>query len=84
MINFGKVKGNSLPQEMEITSNMIYIAKNIEPYTETIDDHVINGYTYDYIGYNKDEYIELLSKKSQKIDQLEEELAAAKILLGVE
>lgn len=81
MINYGRIKGQVEPPEIEMTDTSVFIASNIEPYTETIDDVTINGYEYDYISYTKDEY---LLQQNQSIRALQEELAAAKVLLGVE
>lgn len=84
MINHGQVKSSFRPQEIEMTSNKVFIASNIEPYEDTIDDKVISGYKYNYVEYSKDEYIILLSQNNVDINALREELEAAKILLGVE
>lgn len=84
MTNYGKVKSTFRPLEIEFTSNAVFIASNIEEYTETIEDKIINGFQYDYIRYTKDEYMMLLTQKTEEINNLREELEAAKILLGVE
>ena len=81
MKDYGKVQSLNQPQEIEIKENKVFIASNIETYTQTIEGHEESGYQYDYVEYTKDEYIAILSHQSQR---LEEELAAAKILLGVE
>lgn len=84
MINYGRVKSSLRPQEIEITSDKVFIASNIQEYQDTIDDKTINGYQYDYISYTKDEYILLMAQNNSDIITLREELEAAKILLGVE
>ena len=84
MINYGQVKGSVRPQEIEITSDKVFIASNIEEYTETIDERTIAGFQYNLTEYTKDEYIILLSQTNADINALREELEAAKILLGVE
>ena len=84
MINYGQVKSSFRPQNIEITSDKVFIASNIEEYQEIIDDKTVNGYTYNYTCYNKDEYILLMAQSSASIEELREELEAAKILLGVE
>ena len=81
MINYGKVQSLNQPQSTEIKEDKVFIASNITPYTTTVEDKEESGYEYDYVEYTKDEYIMLLFEKSQR---LEEELAAAKVLLGVE
>lgn len=85
MINYGKVRSSELPKETEITSGYVFVASNIEPYEAFIEDKVLTGYEYDYIAYTKDEYIQLIiSENAKTISELEDELSAVKILLGVE
>ena len=81
MKNYGKVQSLNQPQEIEIKEDKVFIASNIQSYTIEVEDKEENGYEYDYVEYSKDEYIALLSQQSQ---QLAEELAATKVLLGVE
>lgn len=85
MINYGKVRSSEIPQETQITTDYVYVASNIEPYELLNEDKVLTGYEYDYIAYTKDEYIQLiLEENSKTITELEDELSAVKILLGVE
>ena len=85
MKNFGKVRSKILPQEVETTETMVFVASNIASITEIIDDESITEYEYDYVGYTKDEYIQYITTENVKaIASLTEELQAAKILLGVE
>lgn len=60
MISYGKVRSSQAPKSIEITSSQVFIAKNISKYEETFDDYIMQGYEYDYVGYDKDEYILLL------------------------
>ena len=82
---FGKVYGSVKPQEVEITSNSVFVASNITSYEEELDGRTRSGYQYDYTEYTKDEYIALINENNAKaIADIQEQLAAAKILLGVE
>lgn len=81
MINYGRVRGTNSPSPIEITPSAVYVANNIVEYTEIIDNITITGYEYDYIGYTKDEYLLMIAEKNK---ELEDELIATKILLGVE
>lgn len=81
MKNYGRVRGSINPAAIEITKNAVFVASNVQEYTETIEDKVVSGYEYDYIQYDKDEYIQVLAARA---NALEEELQATKILLGVE
>ena len=60
MVNYGKVRSSQAPKPIEITSSQVFIAKNISKYEEVFDDYSIEGYEYDYVGYDKDENILLL------------------------
>ena len=76
-----KVRSSVQPQEIEFTSNSVLVASNIHTYEEQVDDRVLSGYEYDCTEYTKDEYMAL---QASKIASLQEELQAAKILLGVD
>lgn len=85
MINYGKIRGSSRPQEIEITPTSVFIATNIQEYEKVLDDYNIHEYEYDYLCYDKDEYITVMTiNNKHAIEELSEELNAAKILLGVE
>lgn len=85
MRNLGRVRGTTRPLDVEITPMMVYIAENITPYSETMDGVEYSGYEYDYYMYSKDEYIQKITdQNAATIAKLTEELAAAKIILGVE
>lgn len=81
MINFGKQYSTERPSEIEITSNSVFIATDITPYSDEIEGHQINGFQYNYTQYSKDEF---LLQQQASIASLQEELRAAKILLGVD
>ena len=84
MIDFHRVRGSTRPKEIEISKDNVFVASNIIPYEEIIDDKTFSGFEYDYKSYTKDEYIELLAQKNAQIDKLQEEQEKEKILLGVE
>ena len=76
-----KVRSSVQPQEVTVLANSVLVASNITPYEEEVDDKIITGYEYDCIEYSKDEYLVL---QTEKVVALEQELQAAKILLGVD
>ena len=89
MKDYGRIRGPVQPQATEITQSSVFIASNIASYTDVLHlfplffsfCNTISGYEYNYIEYTKDEY---LLQQSIKIASLEQELQAAKILLGVD
>ena len=76
-----KVRSSVQPQEITITANYVLVASNVTPYEEEVDGRISSGYEYDCQQYTKDEY---LMYQNAKIDNLQEQLQAAKILLGVD
>ena len=81
MKNYLKMHSAVRPQDIEITATTVFIAKNITPYEEEIDGRTLQGFEYDCEEYTKDEY---LVKQGEQIASLEQELQAAKIILGVD
>ena len=81
MKRYEKVHSKERPKDIEITANAVYLAENVIPYQDTIDGQIVEGYEYTYIEYSRDEY---MLYQDSKIASLEQELAAAKILLGVD
>ena len=76
-----KVRSSIRPQEIEFTSTSVLVASDITEFEEQVDGRTLSGYEYNCTEYSKDEYMAL---QSSKIASLEQELAAAKILLGVD
>lgn len=74
MKNLGKIRSTNRPQDIEMTGNSVFIATNITSYNKNIDGYIEEGYEYNCVEYTKDEYLVSLAQ----------ELAAAKILLGVD
>lgn len=81
MVNYGKVLSKDRPQEVTITDTAVFVASNIQPFSEEIEGYLETGYSYDCVEYTKNEY---LVHQNEKMSSLEEELRAAKILLGVD
>ena len=67
MINYGIQRSTTEPPTLLCTATAVFEARNIKPYTETIDEHVINGYEYEYYQYTKDEYILKLAQENATI-----------------
>ena len=82
MINYGKTYSITQPQPLEINEKKVYVSSNIqaEVFTDEAGNET-NGYSFDFVEYDKDEYLLLTVSK---VAELEDELAATKILLGVE
>lgn len=78
------IKSSTYPT-IVITEKKVFVPSDIQPYTEEEDGNSRSGYIYSITVYDKDEYIEkIISDNTTTLSTLEEELQAAKILLGVE
>ena len=86
MNNYGKVYSSTQPQEIEITNNAVFLASNVKPYTKNIDDHIQEGYEYDYVEYTKDEYLLKLTNDNKELQQsiLDTQLALVELYEGGE
>ena len=72
------------PPEIETTSTKVFISTDIKETSREVEENTINCFCYTLIEYDKDEYLDILFKQQTDITALQEELQAAKILLGVE
>lgn len=72
------------PESIEITETKVFLATNIQEVEREVEDTIEHCYQYTLTEYDKNEYFALLSQNQQNIEALQEELQAAKILLGVE
>ena len=68
MTNFGRVIGPEAPLPIEVTATAVLVAKDIQPYTLTMDGKPVEGYTYSLISYDKDEYIQMLIEKNETME----------------
>lgn len=64
MKNYGNVESTVKPDAMVIDEHSVWVASNIkEVRRETGEDQVFEGYSYDLVQYDKDEYIQSLSQQ---------------------
>lgn len=67
MIDYGRVRGNDKPEPIHITDSKVFVASNIQKYSEFIDEYLMEGYEYDYKCYYKDEYIQLMGTQYEEL-----------------
>jgi hypothetical protein len=72
------------PPEIETTATKVFISTDIKETPIEVEENTVNRFCYTLIEYDKDEYLDILFKQQTDITALQEELQAAKILLGVE
>lgn len=84
MTEIKNVRSSSRPDQIKVNENLVITASNIHEYTEVVDEYTMSGFEYDCVIYSKDEYIAFMAQNAKRIAILEDELEAAKILLGVE
>lgn len=84
MQHLTNVRSNGKPDSIQIINNKIIIPSNIHNFSLESDEGQISGYEYDCDVYDKDEYLIIIAEQANHIHELEDELTAAKILLGVD
>ena len=86
MISYGIQCGTVEPPAIFCTETSVFEARNITPYTETIDDRIITGYKYEYYQYTKDEYIKKLAEDNKQMQQdlIDTQLALCEIYESLE
>ncbi len=84
MTDYGKMRGSVKPQDIEITANAVFIASDITPFKEKIDDYVYEGYEYLYKSYTKDEYLLKLAQENAELRQtvLDTQMALVELYEG--
>ena len=68
MTDYGIVYGSVQPQPVEVTNSAVFITSNVQPYTQTLDNGVFEGYSYHLISYTKNEYIKILMDKNRSLE----------------
>jgi hypothetical protein len=69
MKNYGIQKSAVEPLTIEITPNKVFLSKNIELVTTVIDEKEIQEYQFEYIEYDKDEFILAIYEKNKDIER---------------
>jgi len=72
------------PPEIETTSTKVFVSTDVKEMSVEVEENTVNCFCYTLVEYDKDEYLDILFKQQTDIAALQEELQAAKILLGVE
>lgn len=67
MINHGIIYGSTEPKSIEITDSAVFIAKDIAPHQLEEEGHLIKGFKYEYIQYDKNEYIEYIASQNAEL-----------------
>lgn len=64
------VSSGTLPQLLEVTPTAVYVRKDVVEVTEDTEDKERTYYRYKESKYNKDEYIEQLSKSNNTLERM--------------
>lgn len=68
MKDYGKTKSTIQPEKVVMDDNSVWVHSNIEPIVETIGESTFDGYQYDTVQYDKNEYILMISEKNSQLE----------------
>lgn len=69
MKSYGITRSKVKPKPVEVTENKVFIATDIKFVDIQTEEHYNKEYEFNYVEYDKDEYIELISKKNEELEQ---------------
>jgi len=71
MIDYGRTRSTVKPELLKIDEFSVWVCSNITPITETDPDgeREFNGFEFDMVQYDKDEYIHYMNEKIALTEQ---------------
>lgn len=69
MKDYGTQRSAVMPEEMEVTSEKVFIATNIHQVTITNENESYQEYEFNLVEYDKDEYIKLQNEKNTALEK---------------
>ncbi len=89
MIDYGKTRSTVKPEPLKIDEFSVWVHTNIQPVTEAgggMDgQEEFNGFEFNMIQYEKDEYIRMMDEKTTAVEQqlTDTQLALCEIYEGM-
>jgi hypothetical protein len=77
MIDHGKTRSTIKPEQLVIDEYSVWIHSDIQSIHEMNSDHEFNGYEYNMIQYDKNEYIQMIANRNNETNNV------LNIILGV-
>lgn len=83
MKDFGKTRSTVKPDAVVIDDNSVWVHTDIQEVHESVgEDQSFDGYEFNMIQYEKDEYILMMSEKnSEKNSELEKQVTDTQLAL---
>ena len=70
MKDFGKTRSTVKPDAVVIDDNSVWVHTDIQEVHESVgEDQSFDGYEFNMIQYEKDEYIKIISEKNEELEQ---------------
>ena len=70
MKDFGKTRSTVKPDAVVIDDNSVWVHTDIQEVHESVgEDQSFDGYEFNMIQYEKDEYILMMSEKNSKLEK---------------
>lgn len=79
MVDYGRQRSTVKPDTVVIDDSSVWVHSDIQEVHETMgEDQSFDGYEFNMVQYEKDEYIKMLAEKNQS---LEEQMTDAQLAL---
>lgn len=85
MTNYGKTRSAIRPELLRADEFSVWVHSNIKPITEINGEDEFNGFEFDMVQYDKDEYILAMAEKTAEVEQqlTDTQLALCEIYEGM-
>ena len=77
MIEHGKVRSTVSPEPILVDEFSVWVCSNITQVEEDHGEETFNGFEYDMVQYEKDEYIKIMTETNQNLEKQVTDLQVA-------
>mgnify|MGYP000927483962 len=77
MIEHGKVRSTVSPEPILVDEFSVWVCSNITQVEEDNGEETFNGFEYDMVQYEKDEYIKIMTETNQNLEKQVTDLQVA-------
>ena len=75
MKDFGRVQSTVKPEPLIVDDFSVWVHTDIEPISITVGEDEFNGFEYNMVQYDKDEYIQQMAEKIENFEGIDADSA---------